>query len=42
MADLYEWDVEDEEFWESTGKKIGHNRHGQNGRRDARLSCGSS
>ncbi len=22
MADIYEWDVEDEEFWESTGKKV--------------------
>ncbi len=22
MADIHEWDVEDEEFWESTGKKI--------------------
>ena len=22
MADIYEWDVEDEGFWESTGKKI--------------------
>ncbi len=22
MADIYEWDVEDEEFWETTGKKV--------------------
>jgi len=22
MADIYEWDVEDEEFWESEGKKV--------------------
>ena len=23
MADIYEWDVENEEFWESTGTKVG-------------------
>ena len=22
MADLYEWEVEDDDFWESTGKKV--------------------
>ncbi len=22
MADIYEWDVEDEQFWETTGKKV--------------------